>query len=336
MIGGKNILKEAGVVLIVSLMVLSSLMVTANKTNNGTINPKAQTVLLDEDFEDDWGPYGDNPPAGWQIFDFGSESPPSWNDNDWHKYYNETMASNTARVLNTPHEQMEEWLITPPINCSAFDNVTLRFMQKLYFPLEFPGHGIISLSIDDGVTWSTIFELVNVTYFGFYIFDISSFAAHQPNVHIRFRYYQQYAEIGYWIIDNVEISGGSGNQRPAPPTITGEAKGEINTDYDYSFMSIDPNDDYVYYYIDFGDQIIISMTGPYFSGETVTFGHQWSERGTYTIKAKAKDMHGAESDWAILSVKIPYSYNLPFQLFWERLFELFPHIFPILRHLLGY
>jgi hypothetical protein len=35
-------------------------------------------------------------------------------------------------------------------------------------------------------------------------------------------------------------------------------------------------------------------------------------------------------------VKMPTSYNIPFQSFWERLFERFPHAFPILRHLLEY
>ncbi len=47
--GRKNFLKEAGVVLIISLLVLSSLMVTANTTNNGTKKSMTQTVLLDED-----------------------------------------------------------------------------------------------------------------------------------------------------------------------------------------------------------------------------------------------------------------------------------------------
>jgi hypothetical protein len=30
------------------------------------------------------------------------------------------------------------------------------------------------------------------------------------------------------------------------------------------------------------------------------------------------------------------SYNIPFQSFWQRIFEHFPAAFPILRHLLGY
>jgi hypothetical protein len=35
-------------------------------------------------------------------------------------------------------------------------------------------------------------------------------------------------------------------------------------------------------------------------------------------------------------VTMPVSYNIPTLLFWEQLFERFPHAFPILRNLLGY
>jgi uncharacterized protein involved in tellurium resistance len=33
--------------------------------------------------------------------------------------------------------------------------------------------------------------------------------------------------------------------------------------------------------------------------------HSWNEKDTYTIKCKAKDNYGAESDWETLSVTIP-------------------------------
>ena len=56
----------------------------------------------------------------------------------------------------------------------------------------------------------------------------------------------------------------------------------------------------------------------------------------YAIKAKAKDVNGNESNWETLTVTMPYSYNVPFMQFWERLFERFPNAFPILRHLMGY
>ena len=37
-------------------------------------------------------------------------------------------------------------------------------------------------------------------------------------------------------------------------------------------------------------------------GEDAVVSHTWNENGTYTIRAKAKDIHGEESDWATSTV----------------------------------
>lgn len=126
------------------------------------------------------------------------------------------------------------------------------------------------------------------------------------------------------------------NQPPNTPTITGQTKGKIKVATEYNFTTIDPNGDDVYYFINWGDDTNSSWIGPYQSGDLITKSHTWSKKGTYIIKAKAKDIFGNESDWGTLSVTMPYSFNIPFISFWERLFERFPHVFPILRHLLGY
>jgi hypothetical protein len=126
------------------------------------------------------------------------------------------------------------------------------------------------------------------------------------------------------------------NHPPNPPTITGPAEGTIKVATTYNFTTTDPDDDEVYYFIDWGDQTNSSWIGSYSSGDEITKSHIWSKKGTYTIKAKAKDINGNESDWRTLSVTMPCSYNIPLIQFWERLFERFPNAFPILRHLMGY
>jgi hypothetical protein len=125
------------------------------------------------------------------------------------------------------------------------------------------------------------------------------------------------------------------NHPPNPPTITGPASGKINVAINYNFTTNDPDGDEVSYYIDWGDDTNSGWIGPYASGEKITQSHTWKKKGDYTIKAKAKDSSGAESDWGTLPVTMPYSYN-PIQQFFEWLFQLFPNAFPILRHLLGY
>jgi hypothetical protein len=95
------------------------------------------------------------------------------------------------------------------------------------------------------------------------------------------------------------------NQPPEKPTITGELTGKIGTEYEYTFVSTDPEGDNITYCIDWGDNTSEFCIGPYPSDEEASAKHIWSEEGTYIIKAKAKDIYGAESDWAKLEVSMP-------------------------------
>jgi len=117
------------------------------------------------------------------------------------------------------------------------------------------------------------------------------------------------------------------NDPPEKPDIDGPISGTAGAVYEYTFVSIDPEDDDVRYYIDWDDGYIEEWIGPYPSGEEVTVSHTFEEQGIYTISAKAKDIHDAESGWGYLEVEMPFSYTSLFQRFLER----FPRAFPILR-----
>jgi hypothetical protein len=122
---------------------------------------------------------------------------------------------------------------------------------------------------------------------------------------------------------------------PDLPEIEGPSIGKIKVKHDYFFTTFDHNEDEIYYYIDWGDDNPDEWLGPYESGKEIRINHTWMKKDNYTIKVKAKDVHGAESNWSSLEITMPKSYNLPLQWFWERLRERFPHAFPILRHILG-
>ncbi len=130
----------------------------------------------------------------------------------------------------------------------------------------------------------------------------------------------------------------SGNHPPYPPTITGPFEGKVRVVTDYNFTAIDLDGDEVFYFIDWGDNTNSSWIGPYPSGEKITKSHTWPTKATYMLKTKAKDTHGNESDWATITVTMPCNtiINTPFLQFIEKLFQRFPHAFPLLRHLLGY
>ena len=109
---------------------------------------------------------------------------------------------------------------------------------------------------------------------------------------------------------------------------------EFAAQYDYSIVSIDPEDDNISYYIDWGDGKTTDWIGPFDSGEELIKSHFWLVRGTYEVKVKARDGHGMESDWGTLSVTMPY--EPPRFPFIQWLFERFSNAFPILRFLLEF
>ena len=126
------------------------------------------------------------------------------------------------------------------------------------------------------------------------------------------------------------------NTTPNTPTITGDAKGKPGENYSYAVTTTDPDADDVSYYVNWTDNTTNQLVGPFHSAEEATISHIWSEKGTYIIKVKARDIYGSESDYATLEVKMPYTVNNPLGQFLEHLFERFPNLFPVLQQLLGY
>ena len=123
---------------------------------------------------------------------------------------------------------------------------------------------------------------------------------------------------------------------PNPPIIDGPTHGKAGVAYSYTFVSTNPEAKDVYYWIEWGDRAQTEWIGPYPAGQIVTVNHTFTQKGIYTIKAKVKDEHGTESDWATLGVRMPKNSAFSFNFFFSQLFERFPNIFPTLRHLLGY
>lgn len=126
------------------------------------------------------------------------------------------------------------------------------------------------------------------------------------------------------------------NDAPATPTINGPASGAPGKAYLFRMQTTDSDGDLVYYFIDWGDNTTTDWIGPFNSGAQATTTHTWSEQGTFTVKVKAKDVPGDESDWGTLDIVMPKDYRFSLQMFLQHLFERFPNLFPILRYLMGY
>jgi hypothetical protein len=141
----------------------------------------------------------------------------------------------------------------------------------------------------------------------------------------------------WWYSPIIHVTVAAPNDPPEKPdTPDGPTSGSPGKTYLYSTSTVDPDGDKVYYMWDWGDGNYSSWLGPFVSGETATASYSWSEKGTYSIRVKAKDIFDEESDWSDpLSVSMPK--NQEFFGSFVRLFErFFPRISSIIYSILGF
>ncbi len=97
-----------------------------------------------------------------------------------------------------------------------------------------------------------------------------------------------------------------GNIPPDAPVIYGPTRGKPGVEYTFTFNAIDPDGhDIAEYTVRWGDSPDEIIEGPFASGAAANASHSWDSQRTYTIKAKAKDICGAESNWSEFEVEIP-------------------------------
>jgi len=130
-----------------------------------------------------------------------------------------------------------------------------------------------------------------------------------------------------------KVSHDSVNLPPSLPTIDGPNSGKSEVEYDYTFNSIDPEEDSIMYLIDWGDNKS-EWTEYGESGIDIILKHSWDEDGVFIIKAKAKDFYGAESDWSEFEVSIP-RIRFPFNSLFFQMLEKYLQTFTIVKYLLA-
>lgn len=114
------------------------------------------------------------------------------------------------------------------------------------------------------------------------------------------------------IDSTVVIISGPDNQAPGVPSKPqGSTTGMIGISYTYSTSSTDPDDDLIRYGWDWnGDGTVDEWTGFYPSGSVISLSHVWTIAGSYSVRVKAEDEHGLQSDFS-LPLSVVISENQP-------------------------
>jgi len=107
-------------------------------------------------------------------------------------------------------------------------------------------------------------------------------------------------EIDISITNNEEFL----NSPPENPIIIGPTSSGFGVEHTYEITAIDPDDNDLYYYIDWGNGTI-ETKGPYDSEKTAYAKHTWDEKGDYTIRVRSRDTYDELSDWTTLEVSMP-------------------------------
>lgn len=138
-------------------------------------------------------------------------------------------------------------------------------------------------------------------------------------------------QIDVSITNNEEII----NTAPDTPSITGPTNGKIREEQTYTISTTDPEGNDVYYWVEFcADCQDAEWSGPFASGEEFTIEHTWTAEGTYTVRVKAKDSQGAESEWGTLEVSMPRVNRFSTRLS-QRFLDLFPQLSSIIKTIFG-
>ncbi len=85
------------------------------------------------------------------------------------------------------------------------------------------------------------------------------------------------------------------NKAPTVPVISGPSAGIVGVPVTFRAIAADPENDSITFQFDWGDSTALAWTNLVASGETATVQHTYSDSGTFSVKAKAKDEKGKAS-----------------------------------------
>jgi YVTN family beta-propeller protein len=88
------------------------------------------------------------------------------------------------------------------------------------------------------------------------------------------------------------------NKAPLVPVVTGPTTNIVGVPVTFSATTTDPDVDSVAFQFDWGDSSVQSLTGFVASGESIVATHTYADSGAFTVRARAEDRSGKQSQWS--------------------------------------
>lgn len=193
------------------------------------------TVIASEPFS------GTSAPTGWTAQDNLGGAGRNWSFGPPHCYPNNTGGSGYFAIAEasctTLVQNVDSSLSSPNYDLSQYAGVALSF--KTTFKYWESSTADVDVSNDGGATWNNVWRKgsgVDDTVYGptHESVDISSIAAGNSNVKVRFRYYTNNSYGEYWEIDDFTLKGvvisvpAVGNESAAPAGATATLNGTVS------------------------------------------------------------------------------------------------------------
>ena len=188
------------------------------------VQPPAPTVIYETNFDGGL-------PVGWSIVDGGTSSDTWTHTNPGSR--SSSYWTGTFMIVDSDYAgvvDMNEQLITHSIDCSNLVDVTLKFKHDFYY------YTVEVADVDirvDGGAWQNVAQYQGADAYGEVELDLSSIADGDPNVHIRWHYYNANWD-WFWGIDDVQLIATTFPQ-PTP----GDFEPDCDVDlYDFAVLAL--------------------------------------------------------------------------------------------------
>jgi parallel beta-helix repeat protein len=168
------------------------------------------------------------------------------------------------------------------IQWTAFDDLTLNLNGTIR----------IEYSPDNGSSWFEIASQQDNT--GMYLWN-TTIVPDGNKYLIRVNATDEFYNTGS---DTSNATFSIGNHLPTAPQINGPSQGGGGIPFNFTAITFDPEGDQIYYKWDWGNGNITEWLGPFNSGIPITASYMWEVYGNYSVRVKAKDIGGGESNWS--------------------------------------